>query len=212
MQRVQELAQELGHAGFRAAVLYQDDYFVRPPRTNHEFRLLDIHANVGPQEVQLDLIAEHIAAFRAGRDVVAPLVDYPGNRFVTQPLALSVWSAAASFGDEACSLAMLLSDLQRGGQLGSDWRVLGTDISDRVLRSASYCDGMKTGYTEAAGYCLVATGERNGRRRNRRGRGGRDRDEARGAEGTAGETPVSAEGEAAAEAAEHTLREGITLE
>ncbi len=37
--------------------------------------------------------------------------------------------------------------------------------TNRVLRSASYCDGMKTGYTEAAGYCLVATGERNGRRR-----------------------------------------------
>ncbi len=37
--------------------------------------------------------------------------------------------------------------------------------TNRVLRSVSYCDGMKTGYTEAAGYCLVATGERNGRRR-----------------------------------------------
>lgn len=37
--------------------------------------------------------------------------------------------------------------------------------TNRVLRSVSYCDGMKTGFTEAAGYCLVATGERNGRRR-----------------------------------------------
>ncbi len=37
--------------------------------------------------------------------------------------------------------------------------------TNRVLRSTNYCDGMKTGYTEAAGYCLVATGERNGRRR-----------------------------------------------
>jgi D-alanyl-D-alanine carboxypeptidase (penicillin-binding protein 5/6) len=37
--------------------------------------------------------------------------------------------------------------------------------TNRVLRSASYCDGMKTGYTDAAGYCLVATGSRNGRRR-----------------------------------------------
>lgn len=37
--------------------------------------------------------------------------------------------------------------------------------TNRVLRTASYCDGMKTGYTEAAGYCLVATGQRNGRRR-----------------------------------------------
>ncbi len=37
--------------------------------------------------------------------------------------------------------------------------------TNRVLRTASYCDGMKTGYTNDAGYCLVATGERNGRRR-----------------------------------------------
>jgi D-alanyl-D-alanine carboxypeptidase (penicillin-binding protein 5/6) len=37
--------------------------------------------------------------------------------------------------------------------------------TNRVLRTASYCDGIKTGYTAAAGYCLVATGERNGRRR-----------------------------------------------
>jgi D-alanyl-D-alanine carboxypeptidase (penicillin-binding protein 5/6) len=37
--------------------------------------------------------------------------------------------------------------------------------TNRVLRSSSYCDGMKTGYTDAAGYCLVASGERNGRRR-----------------------------------------------
>ncbi|MEZ5386423.1 MAG: serine hydrolase [Prosthecobacter sp.] len=37
--------------------------------------------------------------------------------------------------------------------------------TNRVLRTASYCDGMKTGYTNDAGYCLVATGSRNGRRR-----------------------------------------------
>lgn len=37
--------------------------------------------------------------------------------------------------------------------------------TNRVLRSVSYCDGMKTGYTGAAGYCLVASGSRNGRRR-----------------------------------------------
>jgi D-alanyl-D-alanine carboxypeptidase (penicillin-binding protein 5/6) len=37
--------------------------------------------------------------------------------------------------------------------------------TNRVLRNSSYCDGMKTGYTNAAGYCLVASGERNGKRR-----------------------------------------------
>ena len=50
---------------------------------------------------------------------------------------LSIWSAASSFGDEAYSTAMLMADLQQRGRIGSDWSILGTDISDRVLRSAS---------------------------------------------------------------------------
>jgi chemotaxis protein methyltransferase CheR len=50
---------------------------------------------------------------------------------------LAVWSAASSFGDEAYSVAMLLSDLQQQRRIGPHWSVLGTDISDRVLRSAS---------------------------------------------------------------------------
>jgi len=51
--------------------------------------------------------------------------------------SLSVWSAACSFGDEAYSIAMLLSDMQHDSRIGSDWTILGTDISDRVLRSAT---------------------------------------------------------------------------
>lgn len=54
----------------------------------------------------------------------------------TRPQRLSVWSAAASFGDEAYSTAMLLSDLQAQGVIGPDWTILGTDISERVLQSA----------------------------------------------------------------------------
>lgn len=53
-----------------------------------------------------------------------------------RPRRLQVWSAACSFGDEVYTLSMLLNDLQREGSLGDDWSVLGTDISDRVLRSA----------------------------------------------------------------------------
>jgi len=49
----------------------------------------------------------------------------------------AVWSAASSFGDEAYSTAMLLADLQQLGRVGTAWSVLGTDISDRVLCSAS---------------------------------------------------------------------------
>ena len=31
------------------------------------------------------------------------------------------------------------------------------------MRRLSYCNGMKTGYTEAAGHCLIASGARPGR-------------------------------------------------
>jgi chemotaxis protein methyltransferase CheR len=53
-----------------------------------------------------------------------------------RPQRVSVWSAASSFGDEAYSVAMLLADLALHGRIGQ-WSVLGSDISDRVLRSAS---------------------------------------------------------------------------
>lgn len=49
---------------------------------------------------------------------------------------IAVWSAASSFGDEAYSTAMLLSDLQIAGQIGPKWSILATDISHRVLLSA----------------------------------------------------------------------------
>ena len=55
----------------------------------------------------------------------------------TKPRSLAVWSAASSFGDEAYSTAMLLAEQEMKGRIGSDWQILGTDISDRVLRSAS---------------------------------------------------------------------------
>jgi chemotaxis protein methyltransferase CheR len=53
-----------------------------------------------------------------------------------RPSDVSVWSAASSFGDEAYSCAMLLADLVQSGRI-STWSVLGTDISDRVLRGAA---------------------------------------------------------------------------
>lgn len=82
------LAAALGDAGRRAEVLHQDDYFVRPPRANHEHRCADL-ASVGPQEVNLALLARHVAAFRAARDVVGPRVDHRADRFGTRRLALA---------------------------------------------------------------------------------------------------------------------------
>lgn len=76
------LAAALAAAGLPAAVLHQDDYFVRPPRTNHRHRERDLGA-VGPHEVDLARLGADVAAFRAGRDGVrVPQVDYPNDRFV----------------------------------------------------------------------------------------------------------------------------------
>jgi len=48
------------------------------------------------------------------------------------PFPFRVWSAASSSGEEAYTIAMVLSDL-----LGTaEWQVLGTDISTRVLERA----------------------------------------------------------------------------
>lgn len=72
--------------GRRALVLHQDDYFRRPPRVNHEHRERDLGA-VGPHEVDLPLLAAHVARFRAGEDgVEGPLVDYPTDSFLTRRL------------------------------------------------------------------------------------------------------------------------------
>lgn len=35
--------------------------------------------------------------------------------------------------------------------------------TNRVLRAYSFCNGMKTGYTDAAGHCLVSSGSYNGK-------------------------------------------------
>jgi serine-type D-Ala-D-Ala carboxypeptidase (penicillin-binding protein 5/6) len=45
----------------------------------------------------------------------------------------------------------------------SDGRVRQLVNTNRVLHQAPYCNGMKTGYTNAAGHCLVASGQSNGR-------------------------------------------------
>ena len=35
--------------------------------------------------------------------------------------------------------------------------------TNRLLRTYAFCNGMKTGYTNAAGHCLISSGSHNGR-------------------------------------------------
>lgn len=44
----------------------------------------------------------------------------------------------------------------------ADGRVRELINTNRVLRTAPFCTGMKTGYTDAAGHCLVSSGTNNG--------------------------------------------------
>jgi chemotaxis protein methyltransferase CheR len=80
------------------------------------------------------------------------------------PSIYRVWSAAASIGAEAYTIAMVLSD-----KLGVDgrWEILGTDISDSVLETArrghyrlAEADKIPTPFLKK--YCLKGTGDQAG--------------------------------------------------
>jgi D-alanyl-D-alanine carboxypeptidase (penicillin-binding protein 5/6) len=45
----------------------------------------------------------------------------------------------------------------------SNGRTRELENTNKVLKRLAYCNGMKTGYTEAAGHCLIASGTRPGR-------------------------------------------------
>ena len=90
------LAEALAEQGIGSVILQQDDYFVFPPKTNDKTRRADIDW-VGPQEVKLALMDEHVQAFldRAG-EIGKPLVDYESD---------SVGSEVMTFGDERVLIA-----------------------------------------------------------------------------------------------------------
>lgn len=66
----------LGQQGIGCFIFQQDDYFVYPPKSNDRARRGDI-TWVGPQEVKLDLLDAHLAAFLSDTPtIVKPLVIY----------------------------------------------------------------------------------------------------------------------------------------
>lgn len=76
-------------AGFRAAVLQQDDYFVVPPKTNGARRRENI-SWVGTNEVRLDLLNEHLTAAKNGEpSIVKPLVIYEDDLLTEEELSLA---------------------------------------------------------------------------------------------------------------------------
>lgn len=75
------LERELIEHGVRVCVLHQDDYFLLPPKQNHGHRCESLD-NVGPHEVNLDLLQSHITAFRERQaHVTCPSVSYATDSF-----------------------------------------------------------------------------------------------------------------------------------
>ncbi|MFT3736786.1 MAG: protein-glutamate O-methyltransferase CheR [Rhodocyclaceae bacterium] len=95
------------------------------------FKLLDNERDAGEVQIAIDLLTTNETSFFRERKhfdfLQAQLATgWPGKA------PLRIWSAASSSGEEAYSLAMLLSDQLADGQ----WEVHASDISTRVLERA----------------------------------------------------------------------------
>jgi len=75
------LRELLEAGGRRCVILAQDDYFHLPPRSNHDRRLEQFDW-VGPGEVRLGLLDEHVALLKSGsrERLTKPLVYFEENR------------------------------------------------------------------------------------------------------------------------------------
>jgi len=73
------LAEVVHEAGLAPFIIHMDDYFKLPPTSTHELRLEDIN-HVGPQEVNMTLLQQHIEHIKAGKgELIKPLVHYKEN-------------------------------------------------------------------------------------------------------------------------------------
>ena len=99
---IMETLQQEGHT---AIVLGQDDYFILPPRSNHEKRQEDI-SWVGMGEVKLDLLDEHLVAFksREAETVTKPLVYFEENRVGEETVAGGPYDAVIAEGTYTSAL------------------------------------------------------------------------------------------------------------
>jgi uridine kinase len=81
-----EIHRLLNEQGIKAAILQQDDYFVFPPRTNHEMRRRNLE-QVGPYEVKLDFLDSNLRSFKRGESpIYKPLVVYDEDRITTEEM------------------------------------------------------------------------------------------------------------------------------
>ncbi len=93
-----EIARLLTEAGHPTGILQQDDYFVFPPKTNHEMRRRNIE-QVGPYEVKLDFLDSNLRSFKQGATAIyKPLVYYDEDRMTTEEMKVADFSALIAEG------------------------------------------------------------------------------------------------------------------
>jgi len=76
---------------FEIRILKQDNYFKLPPKANTEKRMHELEAWIGPQEVKLDLMAEHISAIKRGENIKIPVI-LDGDSFKEERIREEVFS------------------------------------------------------------------------------------------------------------------------
>ena len=81
-----EIYRLLKERGIKAGILQQDDYFVFPPKTNHEMRRRNLE-QVGTYEVKLDFLDSNLRSFkREESPVYKPLVVFDEDRITTEEM------------------------------------------------------------------------------------------------------------------------------
>lgn len=83
------LQKELDNHGVRSVILHMDSYFKLPPKDNHKQRIRSLDC-VGPQEVDLNKLNEHISSFRNNtKEIQVPIVSYEDNKFTSRKVNLN---------------------------------------------------------------------------------------------------------------------------
>lgn len=95
------------------------------------YKILQDPAEGDELQAAIDLITTNETSFFRESEHFQVLRDYLRD-LRPVPFPFRVWSAASSSGEEAYTIAMVLSDCLSS----ADWQVVGTDISTRVLERA----------------------------------------------------------------------------
>jgi D-alanyl-D-alanine carboxypeptidase (penicillin-binding protein 5/6) len=127
-------------------------------RTVSSARCSGQFGSVGIREIASARIFFAVSAFATHSHFVNPNgLPMPGQYSSARDLSII---AKAAYANSTIRSIVCLPNLVFRYANG---RVRELENTNKVLKRLAYCNGMKTGYTEAAGHCLIANGARPGR-------------------------------------------------